>query len=462
MEDPVKDIEGVVRSLTQGSPNEQAAALNRYFVPNAEFVHPFCRVPPFQDVSLPLLGQTNSRQLLLAVLRWYRILSPRIDLQVNSVLFDPSNNRLYVDINQRFAFWFLPLAVANVNLVSRLSLVQAGGGGYGHGHSHSHASSRRQLTAAGDGWTTVTDDHHHGGQQNLARVIRNGESPSFAAVAASSDGPLLAGGGHHQSDGEGGGGYLIAKQEDLYQVNEFVKFVAPFGVGDALVSAWHLFATAMCVVGAAALFPFVWVLTNRGEGGNVMPPVERGDDGRVVFDGVGAEWAGRAFSPLSSIGSSAVRGVVVNLQANVGPLVEKGEALASNAQKRARGVINDVQARQEALVGTAQEKATRLADKAQHRAKGVIHEVQSREDALVGAAQQKARGLADTVQQKTEGFVQTAQEKGETLLDAAQKKEVELVRGAQAKEEQLVGNLQSSEERAAENTKQWWAANKKG
>lgn len=293
---PVKEIEGVVRSLTQGSPKEQAAAVNRYFAPNAEFVHPFCRVPPFQNFSVPLLGQLNSRQLVLAVLRWYRILSPRIDLKLNSVHFDSASNRLYLDITQRFALWFVPFMVANVNLVTRLSLVKTDG--------------RQSQVAADSLHPRLTNGDKPGHGDSLAKEIQEGESPSFAEVASSSGRPLLSG------ESKGDGHYLIAKQEDLYQVNEFVKFVLPFGIGDALVSLWQLLATAMCLAGTLALFPLVWILTHGGEGGNVMPPAKRAEDDRVVWDGVGADWARRTFSPLNGVGTGAVRDVVVNVQVN--------------------------------------------------------------------------------------------------------------------------------------------------
>jgi hypothetical protein len=256
-------------------------------------------VPPFQNVSIPLLGSVNSRQLFLAVLRWYRILSPRIDLTVNSVLFDSAANRLYLDISQRFAFWFVPFMVANVNLVTRLSLVKTTDDG---GQSQADYS-QRQLTSS--------DKPNHG--HGLIKEIQNGELPSFAEVASSSARPLLSG------DSSSEGQYLIAKQEDLYQVNEFLKFIVPFGVGDALFSAWQLFAAVMCLAGTVALFPFVWILTHGGDGGDVKPPVDRvADDGRVVWRGAGADWARRTFSPLNSVGTSAIQGVVVNVQVSIG------------------------------------------------------------------------------------------------------------------------------------------------
>jgi len=52
--------------------------------------------------------------------------------------------------------------------------------------------------------------------------------------------------------------YHIAKQEDLYQTSEFVKFILPH-VGHWLVFAWHLIATFFCVLGATLLWPMLWL-----------------------------------------------------------------------------------------------------------------------------------------------------------------------------------------------------------
>jgi hypothetical protein len=267
-------------------------------VPDAEFVHPFCRVPPFQGVPIPLVGKANSRHLVLAIFRWYRTLSPRIDLKVNSVQFDSSRKTLYLDISQRFALWFVPFYAAHVNLVSRLHLVQAGGG-------QSQVDSYRQLASINN----RPGSHGHG----LVKEIQNGELPSFAEVASATRKPLLSDEGWSASEGQ----YLIARQEDLYQVNEWIKFIVPFGVGEALVSLGQLLAAFMCMAGAVALYPVVWILTHGGESGNVMPPAKRTDDGRVVWEGTSAEWAQRTFSPLSSISKSAVQGLVVNVQVNI-------------------------------------------------------------------------------------------------------------------------------------------------
>jgi len=71
----VKDITGVIRLLTQTPPSIQREAIETYFTPNASFTHPFCRTGSFE----------NSRFLVRAIYRWYKIMSPKIDMTVNSV-----------------------------------------------------------------------------------------------------------------------------------------------------------------------------------------------------------------------------------------------------------------------------------------------------------------------------------------------------------------------------------------
>lgn len=61
--------------------------------------------------------------------------------------------------------------------------------------------------------------------------------------------------------------YLIQSQNDLYQVNEFVKFVSQFGILSVVVYAGQLLATLFCVVGAGLFWPVSWVEQNM-VGGN--------------------------------------------------------------------------------------------------------------------------------------------------------------------------------------------------
>ena len=169
MENPIHDIPAVVHLLTQTPPSVQRDTLEHYFTPNAAFTHPFCRVESYFPYS---------RALIRSIFRWYKIMSPRIQLSVHSVAFDQPNNLLYVGISQRFAIWFVPLHRTDVQLVTVLELE------------------------------------------------------------------------HQKSNGK----YYIKSQNDLYQTDQFVKFVLPYG-GPILVWLWQTIATLSCVLLALLFWP---------------------------------------------------------------------------------------------------------------------------------------------------------------------------------------------------------------
>jgi hypothetical protein len=53
--------------------------------------------------------------------------------------------------------------------------------------------------------------------------------------------------------------YYIQSQNDLYQTTEWIKFVVPWGVGFTVVVVLQLWATLLCVVGAAVGWPITWL-----------------------------------------------------------------------------------------------------------------------------------------------------------------------------------------------------------
>ncbi|KAF2458985.1 hypothetical protein BDY21DRAFT_198397 [Lineolata rhizophorae] len=182
MEDPEHEISGVIHALTQSPPLEQQRTIEKYFMPDATFQHPFCRTGSWQ----------GSRFLIRAIYRWYKIMSPRIDLEIHSVAYDKPNLILYVQLSQVFRIWVVPFYRAPVRLVTVLRL-----------------------------------ERHKG----IA-------SDAVNAVAAPTK-------------------YYIAEQNDLYQVNEFVKFVWPGG--HVLVWIWQLWSTLFCLLGALVFWPIsVW------------------------------------------------------------------------------------------------------------------------------------------------------------------------------------------------------------
>ncbi|KAF5965039.1 flavin-binding monooxygenase [Fusarium coicis] len=200
MEHPVKEIGGVIKSLTQGSPEVQESTLREYFLPNASFSHPYCRVPSISKGQIPLAGGLESIQLILAIYRWYRTLSPHIDLKVDSAAFDQKSGLLYVSIRQTFALWFIPLYKAPVKLVSVLQLTQL-----------SPESS--------------SEDE---GPEDSKPCRQNPR-------------------------------YYIASQEDLYPVNDCIQFLCP-GLGPFLWTIWQLYSTWLCVMGSLLFLPVYFLL----------------------------------------------------------------------------------------------------------------------------------------------------------------------------------------------------------
>ncbi|KFA48327.1 hypothetical protein S40293_04451 [Stachybotrys chartarum IBT 40293] len=202
----VKEIAGIVTALTTGSPEEQATALNTYYLPDASFTHPFCRVPSFPTRALPIVGDVDSRLLILAIYKWYKTLSPKIEITVDSAVFDQRTGLLYVSARQTFALWFVPFYKAPVSLMCRLHL--------------------RQRTS----WVsqeTVSRNHLTEGRESNA----------------------LSGPGQERSK------YYIARQEDFYSIPDVIRFLMPVP-GPFLWSGWQLFCTFLC----AGLLIFLWPL----------------------------------------------------------------------------------------------------------------------------------------------------------------------------------------------------------
>ncbi|KAM4057266.1 flavin-binding monooxygenase-like protein [Hirsutella rhossiliensis] len=205
MEHPVREIGAVITTLTTGSPAEQQAILHNVFLSDASFSHPFCRVPSFPKGTIPLLPNADSRSVLLQIYRWYRTLSPNIDITIDSAVFDQRTGQLFVSIRQTFAIWFVPFYKAPVRLVTVLQLRQ--------------------------------------------RPSQDSPSPEARESAA------LAGPGQERTR------YFIASQEDLYTFNDCAQFLLP-GLGPFLWNLWQLLSTALCVVGSLVFLP-LYLLMNK-------------------------------------------------------------------------------------------------------------------------------------------------------------------------------------------------------
>ncbi|KAL8689772.1 MAG: hypothetical protein Q9218_004627 [Villophora microphyllina] len=204
MENPVSEIPRVIRLLTQSTPATQRATVEQYFTPSASFTHPFCRTGSFE----------GSRWLIWCIYRWYKIMSPRIDLDIDGIAFDEKNLTLYVNIHQVFRIWIIPFFNAPVSLVTVLKLVR-------------YPALPPQPSYS----TSINPNDTQNGSLDKA---------------SSSDKPL----------------FFIQSQNDLYQVNEFFKFFSQFGILSGLLLLWQFVATAFCILGAAIFWPVSWVEQN--------------------------------------------------------------------------------------------------------------------------------------------------------------------------------------------------------
>ncbi|KAF4472575.1 flavin-binding monooxygenase [Fusarium albosuccineum] len=211
MEHPVREVAGVIKSLTQGDPEEQESTLREYFLPNASFSHPYCHVPSISKGTIPLASGLDSIWLILGIYRWYRTLSPHIDIKVDSAVFDQRSGLLYVSLRQTFAVWFIPLYKAPVRLVSVLQLTQ--------------------LTPESEEFfsrESLSDDDCDGKPENLRPPQQKPK-------------------------------YYIASQEDLYPVNDCLQFLLP-GLGPFIWTLWQLYSTWLCVVGSLLFLPLYYLL----------------------------------------------------------------------------------------------------------------------------------------------------------------------------------------------------------
>ncbi|KAK2764568.1 hypothetical protein FQN54_009263 [Arachnomyces sp. PD_36] len=199
MEDPVTEIPHVIHLLTQTPPSVQKLAIEKYFTPSAEFIHPFCRTFSFY----------GSRWAVCKIYQAYKIMSPSIDLEVKSVAFDKENLKLYATISQVFSIFIIPFYKAPVTLTTVLSL------------------EYRDLDEKSVSPTVPLRQHER------------------------------------EAGGETRPLYYIATQEDFYQTSEWIKFIVPFGIGVSVVTVWHAFATLVCILGAILLWPILWLEEKR-------------------------------------------------------------------------------------------------------------------------------------------------------------------------------------------------------
>ncbi|KAE9394962.1 hypothetical protein BT96DRAFT_923202 [Gymnopus androsaceus JB14] len=118
MQDPEREITAVVLSLiTAETPDIQLEAFKKYVASDVGFKHPLCYVPPSRD----------SREILLGIYQWYRIMSPKIVAEIHSVVYDKENHIILLDVSQIFHLRFSPFKPAWSRLLVRITLKEING-----------------------------------------------------------------------------------------------------------------------------------------------------------------------------------------------------------------------------------------------------------------------------------------------------------------------------------------------
>lgn len=153
-------------------------------------------------------------------------MSPRISAKVTSVCFDEQNMVLYVGMSQVFAIWAIPTHRSEVSLVTVLHLT-------------------RDPPS-----TQLSIEHGASRKENGALKKKT----------------------------DGGGKYYITSQNDLYQTDQWIRFVLPWVW--FVIPLWQFVATLFCVVGSYLLYPVTWIGENVLENHRRPEVPPKWNDGR--------------------------------------------------------------------------------------------------------------------------------------------------------------------------------------
>lgn len=88
----VSEITGVIQKLCTSQPKEQNYTIEKYFTHDAAFTHPFCRTG----------SNGYSRWLVQQIYLWYKVLSPTIEVHVDSI--GMSSKSMYLLVADDFSF----------------------------------------------------------------------------------------------------------------------------------------------------------------------------------------------------------------------------------------------------------------------------------------------------------------------------------------------------------------------
>lgn len=278
MENPVSQIPLLIHGLTTHPALHQQHLLSSFFLPNASFSHPLVYVPPFALripnplTNLPLVA-LDSRDVILAIYRWYRMLSPRIHMRITSVAWDQGDrspvrsqyrytdsdlvdtgsegtsashdqhnqaakSKLYVTCTQRLHFWFLPgwFSKREAGFVVCLNL---------ESRPVDELGRILRVNTEGDGSTGLSG--HMPSETTTVSPPRTPHTPASSRPATASSRPATAvdrsdtfgnkesetvawewesrNGAEGWRDGGFRTRWFISKQTDLYPLEEWTRFL---------------------------------------------------------------------------------------------------------------------------------------------------------------------------------------------------------------------------------------------
>lgn len=169
------------------------------------------------------------------------------------VVHDKIRDKMYVDIRQTFSIWFIPMYHAHVRLVTVLDLV---------------ASDDADFH---DPLDRIIKQEREGGEKSTAQLLYHASIVSEHQYHNHQQHRR-----HHQtSDGHASRRYKIHRQEDLYQVNDFLKFAGGPGPLPFLWFLFQLQATALCVLMSLFLRLSPWAFQPEPAKGGVEAIIER-------------------------------------------------------------------------------------------------------------------------------------------------------------------------------------------
>lgn len=179
------------------------------------------------------------------------------------IVHDTARDKMYLDIRQIFSIWFVPMYAAHVRLVTVLDLV-----------------------------SNEDPDYH----DPLDRILRQedasttDEKSTLDQQQTSASTTLID---HHDSRT-----WKIHKQEDLYQVNEFLKFTGT----NLLAYAWLLFqlgASIVCVFMALFVRLSPWAFQKEPARGGAEATIRQIDDDGAEDDDNDSKAGGKSVSGTS-------------------------------------------------------------------------------------------------------------------------------------------------------------------